>query len=314
MAITRNKDMMNNRVQPVPMRTKNNIGINNVLSSANASENTENDIDVIHNIQSDDKIDDSKNVSDSVNTNITTNANVATDTTNTTSDESFKPYINGINETKDDNNNEIIENEIATIILKATTSVQTKCEKDEHSKMKQIRYFEKKDNSTLLDKVLNNVYELVNKLDINSAEKGIYFNNVINKFIQDRLSFISKVCLDEYYSPSDVEKVMKTFLTTKKDYIDPSVLTNHYNYYSSFCIDMIYSRLGRTTVYMSELLSEALDIKKRETGVDMSSLVNEILLDNIGEEYINRAKQNIHKRKPINNHYTKSNKSKVRNL
>ena len=44
MAITRNKDMMNNRVQPVPMRTKNNIGINNVLSSANASENTENDI------------------------------------------------------------------------------------------------------------------------------------------------------------------------------------------------------------------------------------------------------------------------------
>ena len=29
MAITRNKDMMNNRVQPVPMRTKNNIGINN---------------------------------------------------------------------------------------------------------------------------------------------------------------------------------------------------------------------------------------------------------------------------------------------
>ena len=203
---------------------------------------------------------------------------------------------------------------IATIILKATTSVQTKCEKDEHSKMKQIRYFEKKDNSTLLDKVLNSVYELVNKLDINSAEKGMYFNNVINKFIQDRLSFISKVCLDEYYSPSDVEKVMKAFLTTKKDYIDPSVLENHYNYYSSFCIDMIYSRLGRTTVYMSELLSEALDIKKRETGVDMSSLVNEILLENIGEEYLNRAKQNIHKRKPINNHYTKSNKSKVRNL
>ena len=216
MAITRNKDMMNNRVQPVPMRTKNNIGINNVLSSANDSENTENDIDVIHNIQSDDKIDDGKNVSDNVNTNTTTSTNA----TNTTSDESFKPYINGINETKDDNNNEIIENEIATIILKATTSVQTKCEKDEHSKMKQIRYFEKKDNSTLLDKVLNNVYELVNKLDINSAEKGMYFNNVINKFIQDRLSFISKVCLDEYYSPSDVEKVMKTFLTTKKDLLD----------------------------------------------------------------------------------------------
>ena len=314
MAITRNKDMMNNRVQPVPMRTKNNIGINNVLSSANASENTDNDIDVIHNIQSDDKIDDSKNVSDNVNTNTNVNTTTSTNATNTTSDESFKPHINGINETKDDNNNEIIENEIATIILKATTSVQTKCEKDEHSKMKQIRYFEKKDNSTLLDKVLNNVYELVNKLDINSAEKGMYFNNVINKFIQDRLSFISKVCLDEYYSPSEVEKVMKAFLTTKKDYIDPSVLENHYNYYSSFCIDMIYSRLGRTTVYMSELLSEALDIKKRETGVDMSSLVNEILLDNIGEEYINRAKQNIHKRKPINNHYTKSNKSKVRNL
>ena len=182
MAITRNKDMMNNRVQPVPMRTKNNIGINNVLSSANASENTENDIDVIHNIQSDDKIDDSKNVSDNVNTNTTITITTSTNATNTTSDESFKPYINGINETKDDNNNEIIENEIATIILKATTSVQTKCEKDEHSKMKQIRYFEKKDNSTLLDKVLNNVYELVNKLDINSAEKGMYFNNVINKF------------------------------------------------------------------------------------------------------------------------------------
>lgn len=306
MAITRNKDMMNSRVQPVPMRTKNNLGLNNIIGGANANESTENDIDIIHNIQSDD----SKNVSDNVNDNTTTPTNA----TNTTPNESFKPYINGINETKDDNNNEIIENEIATIILKATTSVQTKCEKDEHSKMKQIRYFEKKDNSTLLDKVLNSVYELVNKLDINSAEKGIYFNNVINKFIQDRLSFISKVCLDEYYSPSDVEKVMKTFLTTKKDYIDPSVLTNHYNYYSSFCIDMIYSRLGRTTVYMSELLSEALDIKKRETGVDMSSLVNEILLDNIGEEYINRAKQNIHKRKPINNHYTKSNKSKVRNL
>lgn len=306
MAITRNKDMMNSRVQPVPMRTKNNLGLNNVIGGASVNESTENDIDIIHNIQNDD----SKNVSDNVNTNTTTPTNA----TNTTSNESFKPYINGINETKDDNNNEIIENEIATIILKATTSVQTKCEKDEHSKMKQIRYFEKKDNSILLDKVLNSVYELVNKLDINSAEKGMYFNNVINKFIQDRLSFISKVCLDEYYSPSDVEKVMKAFLTTKKDYIDPSVLENHYNYYSSFCIDMIYSRLGRTTVYMSELLSEALDIKKRETGVDMSSLVNEILLENIGEEYLNRAKQNIHKRKPINNHYTKSNKSKVRNL
>lgn len=306
MAITRNKDMMNSRVQPVPMRTKNNLGLNNVIGGASVNESTENDIDIIHNIQNDD----SQNVSDNVNDNATTPTNA----TNTTPNESFKPYINGINETKDDNNNEIIENEIATIILKATTSVQTKCEKDEHSKMKQIRYFEKKDNSILLDKVLNSVYELVNKLDINSAEKGMYFNNVINKFIQNRLSFISKVCLDEYYSPSDVEKVMKAFLTTKKDYIDPSVLENHYNYYSSFCIDMIYSRLGRTTVYMSELLSEALDIKKRETGVDMSSLVNEILLENIGEEYLNRAKQNIHKRKPINNHYTKSNKSKVRNL
>ena len=63
---------------------------------------------------------------------------------------------------------------------------------------------------------------------------------MINKFIQDRLSFISKVCLDEYYSPSDVEKVMKTFLTTKKDYIDPSVLTNHYNYYSSLFLGKLF--------------------------------------------------------------------------
>ena len=54
MAITRNKDMMNSRVQPVPMRTKNNLGLNNVIGGASANESTENDIDVIHNIQSDD--------------------------------------------------------------------------------------------------------------------------------------------------------------------------------------------------------------------------------------------------------------------
>lgn len=299
MAIARNKDMMNNRVQPVPLRTKNNVGINNVFNVALADE-TEENIDTIHKIESDNNV----NVKD----NIIGNVN-----DNNTSDY-FKPYINGISKDVSNDSNEFIENEIATIVLKATTSVQTKCEKDSQSNMKQIRYFDKKDNSTLLDRVLDEVYELVNKLSINMSEKAMYFNNTINKFIEDRLSFMSKVCLDEYYSPSDVEKAMKTFLTSNKDYIEPSVLENQYKQFSSFCIDMIYSRLGRTTVYMSELLSEALDIRKRETGVDMSSLVNQLLLDNVGEEYINKAKQNLRNRKPINIHYNKSNKSKVRNL
>ena len=227
------------------------------------------------------------------------------------SNSDFKPHISISNSSIKNETDKDIENKIATIILTAIASIQTKYEENSSGDIIQVKYFDKKNNSSLLRNTFENVCELVNKLNRSSNEKDSYFNNVITKFIEDRLLFISMTCLESHCSPNDVENAMKTFLQIDKRYISSDILDMYFERYYTSCVDIIYSRIGRTTVYMSELLSEALDIKKRVEGLEMSFLINDLLIKNIDEQYIEQAKKNLQNRKPVNEHYPKRIKSEL---
>lgn len=231
--------------------------------------------------------------------------------TNRHTEDTFQPRIDIVNNDIKDDTDKEVENKITTIILTATTSVQVKCEEDEKGSIIQVKYFDKKVNSTLLKKTFDNIFELVGMLNMGSREKHNFFNRVISEFISNRLSFISITCLDSHYSPAYVEKTMREFLQIDKECISPDILDVYFDSYYSSCVNMIHSRIGRTTIYMSELLSEALDIKKRTEGVEMSFLINDLLTKNIDSKYIEKAKENLYNRKPIHEHYPKRMKSEL---
>lgn len=263
-----------------------------------------NNVEDIHTLDIDNKTD----INNTIHHKSVDNSSVY-DTTNM--NDEFKPRINLSSNNIKNNDDKDIQNKITTIVLTAITSIQTKCEEDNTGNIIQVKYFDKKKNANLLRNTFENVYELVSKLDRSSDEKHNYFNNIIIQFIEDRLSFISITCLESYCSPNDVEDAMKTFLQIDKKYINEEILNIYFDRYYNPCVDMIYSRIGRTTVYMSELLSEALDIKKRTEGIEMSFLINDLLSKNIDEQYIEQAKKNLQNRKPINEHYPKRIKSEL---
>lgn len=223
----------------------------------------------------------------------------------------FQPRVNIINSDIKSEQDKDIEKQIATIVLAATTNVQIECEENEKGNIIQLKHFNEKDNSILLKDTFYKVASLVDELVKTDEEKQNYFNTIITNFISNRLSFIKITCLDMHYSPAYVEKSMKDFLQIEEECIPTDILDLYFDTYFSNCLNMIHSRIGRTTVYMSELLSEALDIKKRIEGVEMSLLVNELLMKNIDEKYIEQAKENLYNRPPINKHYPKRLKSEL---
>lgn len=223
----------------------------------------------------------------------------------------FKPYVDLVNTNVKTESDKNIEKQITTIVLAAINNVQIDCEEDEKGNIIQAKHFDEKDNSVLLRNTFYEVANLIDKLIKTDDEKHSYFNTVITDFISNRLSFIKITCLDMYYSPAYVEKTMKDFLQIEEECIPTDVLDMYFDVYFKSCLNMIHSRITRTTVYMNEVLSEALDIKKRTEGFDMSLLVNKLLLDNIEEKYIEQAKDNLYNRRPTHEHYPKRLKSEL---
>ena len=117
----------------------------------------------------------------------TSSNNKTTNKTKQNNSNEFQPFLNKIvakNDTKDDRK---IKQEIESLIMLYTTSIQTRCENDDSGNLVKKRCFENNDNSNLLSDVLNKVEDLVKQLSINNDDKNEYFNTVINDFICDRL-------------------------------------------------------------------------------------------------------------------------------
>lgn len=230
------------------------------------------------------------------------------------SDINFQSHINSMARKIESSKNIQIKNKIEAIVLEAVNSVQVRFEQDDNNKTVQIRYFKDKDNSVLLSNVLDEVVENINELSINNMEKSTYFTNVIDGFICDRLTFMTNIALSEQLSPFEIDNAMRTFVSSGDKYINEEVLNDYYEKYKDFCFKMIYNRIDKSTFYISELLSETISIAKKETGTDISVLVNELLLEHIDSRYVDMAKENLYKKKPKNTQYTKANKALLKAL
>ena len=65
-----------------------------------------------------------------------------------------------------------IKQEIESLIMLYTTSIQTRCENDDSGNLVKKRCFENNDNSNLLSDVLNKVEDLVKQLSISNDDKN----------------------------------------------------------------------------------------------------------------------------------------------
>lgn len=232
----------------------------------------------------------------------------------TTSKEEFRPYINKVTtkiNTKDD---KAIKEEIESLILLSTTSVQTRCEYDNNNNMIQVSYFNDEENSVLLSNVIKKVIDLVKKLDVDNVEKNDYFNEVMDKFICDRMCFMIKIALKEHLTPAEIENNLKTFIQSGDEYINQDVLDDYFMKYKSICFNAIYDRIEKHTFYYNELVLEAINVMKEKTSIEMSTLVNDLLLKQIDEEYLEQAKKNLYNRKPSNKQFIKSDRKMLRKL
>ena len=91
----------------------------------------------------------------------TSSNNKTTNKTKQNNSNEFQPFLNKIvakNDTKDDRK---IKQEIESLIMLYTTSIQTRCENDDSGNLVKKRCFENNDNSNLLSDVLNKVEDLV---------------------------------------------------------------------------------------------------------------------------------------------------------
>ena len=279
-----------------------------IITGLNFSPNIKNnDIDTNENDKSN-----VSNESNVIDITTTSSNNKTTNKTKQNNSNEFQPFLNKIvakNDTKDDRK---IKQEIESLIMLYTTSIQTRCENDDSGNLVKKRCFENNDNSNLLSDVLNKVEDLVKQLSISNDDKNEYFNTVINDFICDRLSFMIKVSLEEQLKPSEIEESMKVFLSSGSKYMNKELQDYYFNTYKDICFNAIYSRVDRHTFYFSELLLEVVNVIKLETKNDMSALMNDVLLSNIDEKYIEKAKENIYNRIPVNKQFNKNDRKKLK--
>ena len=170
-----------------------------IITGLNFSPNIKNDdIDTNEN-----DVSNVSNESNVIDITTTSSNNKTTNKTKQNNSNEFQPFLNKIvakNDTKDDRK---IKQEIESLIMLYTSSIQTRCENDDNGNLVKKRCFENNDNSNLLSDVLNKVEDLVKQLSISNDDKNEYFNTVINDFICDRLSFMIKVSLEEQLKPSE---------------------------------------------------------------------------------------------------------------
>ena len=105
---------------------------------------------------------------------------------------------------------------------------------------------------------------------------------------------------------------MKVFLSSGSKYMNKELQDYYFNTYKDICFNAIYSRVDRHTFYFSELLLEVVNVIKLETKNDMSALINDLLLSNIDEKYIEKAKENIYNRIPVNKQFNKNDRKKLK--
>lgn len=235
-------------------------------------------------------------------------------TKQTKSKEGFKPYIDKVTNKVNTKDDKAIKEEIESLILLSTTSVQTRCEHDNNNNMVQVSYFNDKENSVLLNTVIKKVIKLVEKLNVGDAEKSDYFNEVIDQFICDRFCFMIKIALKEHLTPAEIENNLKTFIQSGDEYIKQEVLDDYFIKYKTICFNAIYDRIDKHTFYYNELVLEAINVMKEKTNIEMSTLVNDLLLKQIDTEYLEEAKKNIYNRKPSNKQFIKSDRKMLKKL
>lgn len=238
----------------------------------------------------------------------------STQNKSTKSKEGFNPYIDKVTKkvsTKDDKE---IKEEIESLILLSTSSVQTRCEHDNNNNMIQVNYFNDKENSVLLSNVIKKVIKLVEKLSVDNVEKNDYFNEIIDKFICDRMCFMIRIALKEHLTPAEIENNLKTFIQSGDEYIRQDVLDDYFIKYKTICFNAIYDRIDKHTFYFNELVLEAISVMKKRTNIEMSTLVSDLLLKQIDDEYLEEAKKNIYNRKPSNKQFIKSDRKLLKKM